>query len=98
MWRRLKALVAGEQLDRELNAEVKFHLDMEAEKYVRQGLDPAAAARFLEESSAAPARLTAPPSGLFLERVYYEGDPRDPEVRPAIPVNEAGATPIAVKS
>ena len=43
MWKRLKALVTGEQLDRELNAEVTFHLDMEAEKYVRQGLDPQAA-------------------------------------------------------
>ena len=43
MWKRLKALVTGEQLDRELNAEVTFHLDMEAEKYVKQGLDPQAA-------------------------------------------------------
>ena len=39
----------------------------------RGGLEPAAAAAFLAESSAAPARLTAPPSGLFLERVYYTG-------------------------
>ena len=29
------------------------------------------------EDSDAPARLTAPPSGLFLERVFYEGDARD---------------------
>ena len=40
MWRRLKALVTGARLDRELHDEVRFHLDMEAEKYVRQGLDP----------------------------------------------------------
>ena len=33
----------------------------------RGGLEPAAAAEFLRESSAAPARLTAPASGLFLE-------------------------------
>jgi hypothetical protein len=34
-------------------------------------------ASFLAEGSEAPARLTAPPSGLFLERVYYKGDARD---------------------
>jgi hypothetical protein len=28
-----------------------------------------------------PARLTAPASGLFLERVYYEGDRRDVPIR-----------------
>jgi len=43
----------------------------------RGGLEPAAAATFMSESSAAPARLTAPPSGLFLERVFYPGDRRD---------------------
>ncbi|HSL24201.1 MAG TPA: tRNA pseudouridine(38-40) synthase TruA [Vicinamibacterales bacterium] len=32
--------------------------------------------RFLEERSGTPAKLTAPASGLFLERVYYEGDRR----------------------
>jgi putative ABC transport system permease protein len=40
MWTRLRALVTGEKLDRELNAEVSFHLDMEAEKLMKQGLDP----------------------------------------------------------
>jgi predicted permease len=40
MWKRLARLVRGEQLDRQLHAEMKFHLDMEAEKYMRQGLDP----------------------------------------------------------
>ncbi len=43
MWKRITRLVSGEQLDRQLNAEVTFHLEMEAEKYVRQGFDPAAA-------------------------------------------------------
>jgi tRNA pseudouridine38-40 synthase len=30
--------------------------------------------RLLSEKSDEPAKFTAPPSGLFLERVYYEGD------------------------
>ena len=42
----------------------------------RGGLDPTAAAQFLTAESKTPARLTAPPSGLFLERVYYKGDVR----------------------
>jgi tRNA pseudouridine38-40 synthase len=36
------------------------------------------AARFLREDSAIPATLTAPASGLFLERVYYLGETRRP--------------------
>jgi tRNA pseudouridine38-40 synthase len=40
----------------------------------RGALEPKAAAEFLTGASAMPARLTAPPSGLFLERVLYEGD------------------------
>jgi tRNA pseudouridine38-40 synthase len=52
----------------------------------RGGLDPAAAATFLTESSTAPARLTAPPSGLFLERVYYKGDARGADVRAPTPL------------
>ncbi len=43
----------------------------------RGALEPSAVAAFLAEGSAAPARLTAPPSGLFLERVYYKGEARD---------------------
>ena len=31
-----------------------------------------------------PARLTAPPSGLFLERVFYEGDARAWPLVPAL--------------
>ena len=53
----------------------------------RGGLDPAAASTFLTESSAAPARLTAPASGLFLERVYYARDRRDDEIRPMTALN-----------
>ncbi len=34
-----------------------------------------------------PARLTAPASGLFLERVFYEPPPRDWPIVPAIPVS-----------
>jgi tRNA pseudouridine38-40 synthase len=52
----------------------------------RGGLEPAAAAAFLAEASAAPARLTAPSSGLFLERVYYPHDGRMTDLRPATPL------------
>jgi tRNA pseudouridine38-40 synthase len=52
----------------------------------RGGLEPADAAAFLTESSGAPARLTAPPSGLFLDRVYYKGDPRSTALRAATPL------------
>jgi tRNA pseudouridine38-40 synthase len=52
----------------------------------RGGLEPAAAASFLSEASAAPARLTAPSSGLFLERVYYQHDARTAAVRAATPI------------
>ncbi len=43
----------------------------------RGGLSVSAATKMLQERSDVPARLTAPASGLFLERVYYEGDARD---------------------
>ena len=52
----------------------------------RGGLEPAAAATFLAGSSAAPARLTAPSSGLFLERVYYPHDGRMTDLRAATPL------------
>jgi hypothetical protein len=35
-----------------------------------------------------PAEWTAPPSGLFLERVLYPGDGPLPPISPAIPVLE----------
>ena len=44
----------------------------------RGALPPDAIRTMLAEGSSAPARLTAPPSGLFLERVYYEGDAAAP--------------------
>jgi tRNA pseudouridine38-40 synthase len=45
-----------------------------------------AVARFLAEGSSTPATLTAPPSGLFLERVSYQGDARDGVLRAATPL------------
>jgi tRNA pseudouridine38-40 synthase len=50
----------------------------------RGGMTADDAAALLASSSDVPARLTAPASGLFLERVYYEGDARDAAVRPAV--------------
>ena len=38
MIRRWRSWWRGERLDRELNAEVRFHIDMETDNYVRQGL------------------------------------------------------------
>ena len=49
-------------------------------------LDPAAAAKLLEGRSELPAKLTAPASGLFLDRVFYKGDSRDATLRAATPV------------
>jgi predicted permease len=43
--KRLRSWWRSERLDRELNAEVRFHIEMETEKYVRQGMTPAAARR-----------------------------------------------------
>ena len=42
--------------------------------------------RFLREKSGTPAKLTAPASGLFLERVYYEGDRRLTDLAPVLTV------------
>jgi len=50
----------------------------------RGSLSVADASRFLVEDSETPARLTAPPSGLFLERVFYEGDARAWPLLPAL--------------
>lgn len=41
---------------------------------------------FLLADSPTPARLTAPASGLFLERVFYDGDDRRLPLVPAVPV------------
>jgi tRNA pseudouridine38-40 synthase len=52
----------------------------------RGAMAPEAVARFLTEESDAPSKLTAPPSGLFLERVYYKGDPRKADLRAVTPL------------
>jgi tRNA pseudouridine38-40 synthase len=44
------------------------------------------AAALLASPSETPARLTAPASGLFLDRVYYAGDRRNAAVQPATPL------------
>jgi predicted permease len=40
MWKRLVALLRSEELDRGLNAEVRFHIQMETEKNIRLGMTP----------------------------------------------------------
>jgi tRNA pseudouridine38-40 synthase len=52
----------------------------------RGELDVADAQSLLGARSDLPARLTAPASGLFLERVFYEGDARDVPLRAATPL------------
>ncbi len=53
----------------------------------RGELDPRSAAAFLTQRSDVPARLTAPASGLFLERVFYKGDARDVVTRAVTPID-----------
>jgi tRNA pseudouridine38-40 synthase len=55
----------------------------------RGGLQPVDVAGFLDERSPVPARLTAPASGLFLERVVYPGDPPLTPARPVTPLPPA---------
>jgi len=55
----------------------------------RGGLNPPDVAAFLREPSATPAKLTAPASGLFLERVFYPGDERSVPLVAAVPVRRA---------
>jgi tRNA pseudouridine38-40 synthase len=50
----------------------------------RGALSGEEASALLRGASGLPARLTAPASGLFLERVYYEGDPRSVPVQPPV--------------
>ena len=52
----------------------------------RGNMTAADAAALLKSTSGTPARLTAPASGLFLDRVYYAGDRRRAEVQPATPL------------
>jgi tRNA pseudouridine38-40 synthase len=55
----------------------------------RGGVTAEQVAGFLRESSPAPARLTAPASGLFLEHVFYEGDDRVRPLSAAVPVRRS---------
>jgi tRNA pseudouridine38-40 synthase len=50
----------------------------------RHAMTAEAAAAMLRTDSPVPARLTAPASGLFLERVFYPGEPRDVPVHAAV--------------
>ncbi len=56
----------------------------------RGGFDIAKVDEFLRKPSGTPAKLTAPASGLFLERVFYEGDARGLPLVAAIPVRPLG--------
>lgn len=53
----------------------------------RGEIETAAAAALLGGDSELPAKLTAPASGLFLERVFYPGDHRDVPLRAATRVD-----------
>jgi tRNA pseudouridine38-40 synthase len=61
----------------------------------RRDLEVAAVSGLISRKSAVPARLTAPASGLFLERVYYKGDTRGEPVRAAVAIRPFGAQGIA---
>jgi putative ABC transport system permease protein len=45
MFKRLNALIRGDELDRGLNAEVRFHIEMETEKNIQLGMTPEEARR-----------------------------------------------------
>ncbi len=51
----------------------------------RGSLSPTAVERMLTNASELPAQCTAPPSGLFLAQVLYEGDRLDPLSLPPLP-------------
>jgi tRNA pseudouridine38-40 synthase len=53
----------------------------------RGGLSARDVQGFLKQDSGVPATLTAPPSGLFLERVFYEGDTGPPPLRSVTPLD-----------
>jgi len=52
----------------------------------RGKMQPADIERFFQTQSDRPAKVTAPPSGLFLERVYYKGDRKNTAIKPVLPV------------
>jgi tRNA pseudouridine38-40 synthase len=53
----------------------------------RGRLDVESARRLVEDEGATAAAFTAPPSGLFLERVYYDRDPRGLPFRAVTPLD-----------
>ncbi len=50
----------------------------------RGAIDPDGVQSLLDGRSELPARVTAPASGLFLERVFYAGDRRDYPLEPPL--------------
>jgi len=52
----------------------------------RGRLSPADIPRLFSSETGIPAKLTAPPSGLFLEKVYYGSERRRTELRPVLSV------------
>ncbi len=58
----------------------------------RGKMSPEHARGFFELRSGQPAMLTAPPSGLFLERVYYEGDKKLQGLEPVMTIT-SGSKP-----
>jgi tRNA pseudouridine38-40 synthase len=56
-------------------------------------LAPDSVPGLLREDSALPAKVTAPASGLFLERVFYAGDARQRPLVPAFPVTADVGSP-----
>jgi tRNA pseudouridine38-40 synthase len=52
----------------------------------RGNLSPDEFRRLLKSYSNAPAKYTAPPSGLFLEKVLYQGDTPPTETKAIFPV------------
>ncbi len=52
----------------------------------RGRMDPDDIPGLFRAGSDTPAKFTAPPSGLFLEKVYYANEPRKTELRPVLSV------------
>lgn len=44
-WRRLKSLLRISQLERDMNEELRFHLERQTEENIGRGMDPEAARR-----------------------------------------------------
>jgi tRNA pseudouridine38-40 synthase len=61
----------------------------------RGRLSPADVEALLLKPSDLPARVTAPPSGLFLERVLYEGESRDAPLRAVMNISAAAPSGVS---